>query len=179
MAFPVMPLEIWRRPWKKMFLRKPWSFYKQSKQLARVGCVRKLNPLNKHPDVLEMNLYVSCLLFFLIPQLADLTFLYTSLLTTCPLHLSQGSRYHRSRPSRSHPNGRPRPKANHPSGNCVRWVGPTISNEVGQVIEDQVEDSWMTSTSFWNSGGDSYNVSWLQWGTHFFGEVYVVKENWH
>ena len=37
-------------------------------------------------------------------------------------------------------------------------LGPTVSNEVGQIIQDQAEDSWMTSTSFWNSGGDSYNT---------------------
>ena len=50
------------------------------------------------------------------------------------------------------------PKPIIPAGIASDGLGPTISNEVGQVIEDQVEDSWMTSTSFWNSGGDSYNT---------------------
>ena len=65
---PVMPLEVWRQPWKKMFLRKPWSFYKQSKPLVRVGCVRKerIHWINI-PDVFGdefMIIYVSCLCCF-------------------------------------------------------------------------------------------------------------------
>lgn len=51
-----------------------------------------------------------------------------------------------------------------PTGIASDGLGP--SNQVIDAVDqiENQEDSWMTSTtpSSWNSGGDSYDVSWWQ-----------------